>query len=178
MLSNTGAGGLTNLVYCRSVGVEMKRIFVAVSVVSLFAVGLGYAGGRQAAKGHSTDVQAIKSTEEQWNKDFQSKNVDALLAHYTDDATLMGPGMPAAMGKDAIRASLKEMVADPALVLTFQPRRVEVAKFGDLAFTEGSYNMIMTDAATKKSIQDKGSYVTVYRKQSDGSWKAVSDIAT
>ena len=156
----------------------MKRILVTVSAIALFAAGLGYTRNPEAAKGRGADVQAIKSTEEQWNKDFQSKNVDALLAHYTDDATLMSPGMPVAMGKDAIRASLKEMVADPALVLTFQPRRVEVAKSGDLAFTEGSYNMTMTNPATKRSIQDKGSYVTVYRKQSDGSWKAVSDIAT
>jgi len=36
--------------------------------------------------------------------------------------------------------------------------------------------MTLTDAKRKKPVTDKGSYVTGYRKQADGSWKAVSDI--
>jgi uncharacterized protein (TIGR02246 family) len=155
----------------------MKPTLVPLLTLGLLAASLGSARAPQA-KGRSADVQAIKNTEEQWNKEFQSKDVDALCARYADDAALMAPGMPAAMGKDAIRAALKQMVADPAFVLTFQARRVEVSKSGDIGFSEGSYKMTMTDPATKKSIRDKGSYVTVYRKQSDGTWKAVSDIAT
>jgi hypothetical protein len=38
--------------------------------------------------------------------------------------------------------------------------------------------MTVTDPKTKKAITDKGTYVTGYRKQTDGSWKAVSDINT
>jgi ketosteroid isomerase-like protein len=34
----------------------------------------------------------------------------------------------------------------------------------------------LTDSRTKKPITDKGSYVTGYKKQADGNWKAVSDI--
>ena len=53
-----------------------------------------------------------------------------------------------------------------------------MSKGGDLGFTEGSYTMTMTSPATKKPMTDKGSYVTVYKKLADGSWKAISDIAT
>jgi ketosteroid isomerase-like protein len=70
------------------------------------------------------------------------------------------------------------MVADPALSLKFQASHVEVAKSGDVAFTRGSYTMTMTDPNSKQVVNDRGSYVTTYRKQADGSWKAVSDIAT
>ena len=34
----------------------------------------------------------------------------------------------------------------------------------------------MTNPKTKKPVTDKGKYVTVYKKQADGSWKAVADI--
>jgi ketosteroid isomerase-like protein len=81
------------------------------------------------------------------------------------------------MGKDAIGVALKQMVSDPGLSLKFQARRVEVSKSGDLAFTEGSYEMTFTGPGPKP-MHDKGSYVTTYRKQADGSWKAVSDIAS
>jgi uncharacterized protein (TIGR02246 family) len=150
----------------------MTRFPLVLAATGLLAVVLAYGSSNNA------DVEAIKATEQQWNKDFQAKNVDALLAHYSDDATLMAPGMTHATGKAGIRSALKEMVSDRAFSLHFQARRTEVARGGDIGFTEGSYMMTLTDPATKKPIHDNGSYVTVYRKQADGSWKAISDIAT
>ena len=62
--------------------------------------------------------------------------------------------------------------------LTFQASKVDVAKSGELGYTQGSYKMTVTDPVTHKVVNDHGSYVTAYRKQAEGSWKAVSDIAT
>jgi uncharacterized protein (TIGR02246 family) len=127
---------------------------------------------------HDADVKAISDTETQWVKDWASKDVDKIAATYADDAVVMTTGMDAARGKDAIHAMLKQMTADPALSLTFQSSKVEVAKSGDMGYTQGSYKMAMTSPSTKKVMEDHGSYVTTYRKQADGSWKAVADIAT
>lgn len=127
---------------------------------------------------HDIDVRTIQGTEAQWNLDFLSRDPDKIVAHYADDAVLMAPGIPPATGKNAILNSIKTMVADPALSLKFQASKVEVAKSGDIAYTQGSYTMTMTDPQTKQVIHDHGSYVTTYRKQPDGTWKAVADIAT
>jgi uncharacterized protein (TIGR02246 family) len=127
---------------------------------------------------HDADVKALKDNETQWNQDFVSKDVEKLAAHYADDAVLMAPGMPPSNGKAAIRKTLTEMLTDPALSLKFHASRAEVAKSGDMAYTQGSYTMTMTDPASKKVINDHGSYVTTYARQPDGSWKAVADIAT
>jgi ketosteroid isomerase-like protein len=64
------------------------------------------------------------------------------------------------------------------MALKFHAAKVEVAKSGDIAYTQGAYTLTFTDPQTKKIINDHGSYVTTYRKQPDGSWKAVDDIAT
>ncbi len=124
------------------------------------------------------DIQALKDIETQWNQDYASKDIEKLAAHYADDAVLISPGVPASYGKDAIRNTLAEMVGDPALTLKFQASKVEVAKGGDVAYTQGSYNMTMTEPKSKQVIHDHGSYVTTYRKQADGSWKAAADIAS
>jgi len=124
------------------------------------------------------DMQALKDTEARWNRDYVAKDLEKLLAHYADNAVLMAPGMPSSSGRDQIRKAVKEMVADPALSMTFQASRVEVSSSGDLGFTQGSYQITMTDAASKQVIHDHGSYVTTYRKQPDGSWKAIVDIAS
>ena len=125
---------------------------------------------------HDADVAALKAGEAQWVQDFAAKDVDKVVAHYTDDATLMPPGMAPATGKAAILPMVKEMLADPALALKFSATRVEVAKSGDLGFTQGTYTMTMTDPATKQVVNDHGTYLTTYMKQADGSWKAVSDM--
>ena len=153
---------------------QIKRtVFLTLpAVAALLLTACGQADNHQAI------VQALKDNEAQWNNDFAAKDADKLVAHYADNAVLMSPGMPAANGKADIRKIFVEMVGDPALSLQFHASRVEVSQSGDMAFTQGSYQMTMTDAASKKVIHDHGSYVTTYSKQPDGSWKAVADIAT
>jgi uncharacterized protein (TIGR02246 family) len=127
---------------------------------------------------HDADVAAIKTGETEWVQDYAAKDADKATAHYADDATLMSPGMDAVTGKAAIGTVIKQMVGDPAFSLKFETTKTEVAKSGDVAFTQGTYTMSMTNLATKQVIHDHGNYVTTYKKQADGSWKAVSDIAT
>jgi uncharacterized protein (TIGR02246 family) len=148
------------------------------TLCSMTVIALMMVACNQPVDTHDADVQAIKDNETQWNQDFASKDSDKIAAHYADDAVLMVPGTASTTGKDAIRNSLKQMVADPALSLKFQASKVDVAKSGDVAYTQGSYTMTVTDPTTKQVIHDHGSYVTTYRKQPDGTWKAVADIAT
>ena len=143
------------------------------SALCILAVALAACGDTR-----QSDLLALKANELRWNQDFAAKNVDKLADHYAEDAILMAPGTPSSSGKAAIRKTLTEMISDPAVSLQFQAARVEVAKSGDMAYTQGTYQMTMTDPASKRVIHDHGSYVTTYAKQSDGSWKAVADIAT
>jgi uncharacterized protein (TIGR02246 family) len=124
------------------------------------------------------EAKAIQADEAQWVQDFASKDVEKIVSHYADDATFIVPGMPPISGKDAIRNFDKQMVSDPTLSLKFQSSKVEVANSGDLAYTQGSYTMSMTDPQTHQPINDSGSYVTTWRRRPGASWKAVSDIIT
>jgi uncharacterized protein (TIGR02246 family) len=156
----------------------MTRNLHALCIISLLLLTSGCTQAPPPADSHDADIQALKDNETQWNKDFAAKDAAKLLTHYTDDAVLMSPGSDPAVGKQAVRAVLTQMVGDSALSLKFEAARVEVAKSGDMAYTQGAYTLTLTDPVTKKPINDKGSYVTLYKKQPDGSWKAVSDIAS
>jgi uncharacterized protein (TIGR02246 family) len=154
--------------------VKSFPILSATILLTAALTGCGVAGGNADTAAIKT---ALQDNEAQWNKDFAAKDIDKMLSHYSDDAVLMSPGMPASVGKDAIRKMLAGMNSDPALSLTFTPSKLEVSAAGDIAWTQGSYTMTMT-GPDKKPMTDHGSYVTTYRKGSDGSWKAVADIAT
>jgi uncharacterized protein (TIGR02246 family) len=121
-------------------------------------------------------VQALKDTEAAWMKDAATRDPEKFLAHYSEDASLLLPGQPAMAGKAAIRASLEPMLRDPRFALSLHPAKVEVAKSGDLGFTQGTYEATGTDPSTGQSATEKGNYVTVFRRQADGRWKAVADM--
>jgi len=124
----------------------------------------------------AADEKAIHDDEVAWNQDWAAKDIEKIVSHYADDATLMIPDFPLMKGKDAMRAALKEMVADKNLALSFSSSTLEASKGGDVAYMQGTYSLTETDPKTKKAVTEKGKYVTVYKKQADGSWKAVEDI--
>jgi len=124
------------------------------------------------------NMKAIKDDLVQFQKDFAAKDVDRLVSHYSDDVLFINPGSPVAKGRETTKTKFKEWVADPAFSLTFEVSQVEVAQSGDLAYAQGPFRLTATDPATKKPFEDKGTYLVVYKKQADGSWKAAIDMGT
>jgi ketosteroid isomerase-like protein len=123
-------------------------------------------------------ADGIKAQEAQWEKDYAAKDVDALADHYAADAAMVAPGDPIASSEAERRKGLNALVSDPNFGLTFAADRVEVAQSGDMAYSRGHYSIRLTDKATSKPTSSDGTYLTVWRKQSDGSWKAVEDFIT
>jgi uncharacterized protein (TIGR02246 family) len=124
------------------------------------------------------DIAAIKTDDVNWEKDFAAHDLDKFVSHYTDDATAMGTGFPILKGKDAIRDGLKGLVTDPNTSMTFGADSIDVARSGDVGYARGRYELTMTDPKTKKVTVEHGAYVTVYKKQANGAWKAAEDIIT
>ena len=118
----------------------------------------------------------LRAIEAQWNKDYNSRDVDAVMGHYAEDGAIANPGVQLAAASDSRRAVITQFLSDPNLEISFESDRVQVAKSGDLAYTRGHFTMQGTDPETKQPRTDTGNYLTVWKKQSDGSWKAVEDF--
>ena len=54
--------------------------------------------------------------------------------------------------------------------------KVDVSKAADMAYAQGTYQSKFSDPKTKKTMLEDGKWVTVFKKQADGGWKAVADI--
>lgn len=122
----------------------------------------------------AADEKAIRDTEAQWNKSLTTKDVEAFVSFYADDAAVLPPNGPICTSKGSTRAALRPMFEAPGFSMTFQATKVEVARGSDLGYSYGTYSSTMNDPKGKP-IEDKGKYVTVYRKQADGKWKAIVD---
>jgi ketosteroid isomerase-like protein len=125
---------------------------------------------------HAADLQALKDTNAAWLKVWVAKDLEKAVSYYADDASLLLPNAPAINGKDAIRAAWKPFVDDPNYAFTGQGSRFEVAKSGELGYTQGTYTITLTDPTTKKPFTDKGKYLIAYKKQADGTWKGVAEM--
>lgn len=151
----------------------MRKVSISICTL-LFSLSL--AACKEKAPDTTADAQAVRDGEATWVKDWQAKDVDKIVAHYSPDAVLMIAGMPAMQGTDAIKSGVGPMLKDPHLSLTFNPTVVVIAKGDDIAYTQGIYTMTYTEPKTGMTLIEKGKYVTVYKKQDDGTWKAVEDI--
>ena len=133
--------------------------------------------GKTAAMADTGAVtDAIKADEKAWNEQFAAKDVDSLAARYTSDAYFIVPGMKGLTGSANIRKAFEEAVKDPAFAVDFASDKIDVAESGDLAYSRGHFTEKATDPATKQVVTHSGSYITVYRKQDDGSWKVTEDF--
>lgn len=131
-----------------------------------------------AAPDTRADEKIIRDGETQWNADFQAKDADKLVNHYADDATVTVAGVPLAKGKDAIGAAVKKILSDKNFAENCTTATVEVAKSGDIAYSQGTCTTTMSDRKTGKPINEKDNYVTVYKKEAGGFWKVIEDIDT
>lgn len=147
-----------------------RRIFCLIALLSISAA----CTKAPTADTREADTRAIRDAESAWVKTAATKDPDAYVSYYADDAEVLIPNMPLFTGKPAIKEGIKPVMSDPNFSLTFLPSRVEVSKSGDMAFTQGPYKMTFSDVRGNR-FEDNGKFLTVWRKLPDGNWKAVED---
>jgi uncharacterized protein (TIGR02246 family) len=121
----------------------------------------------------AADEAAVRKADADWVKAAQTKQVDAWVAFYSDDAVVLPPNDKLATSKNAIRKAVGDLLGLPDLTITWQPAKVEVARSGDLAYLYGAYEISWTESG--KTSTDRGKNLEVWKKQMDGSWKCVAD---
>jgi uncharacterized protein (TIGR02246 family) len=131
------------------------------------------ATGCSSAGTSVTDAKTIQAQSELWSKAGATKDSASFATFFADDATVMIPNEPAFKGMKDIKEVLTPMMQDPNFKMTFTTDKVEVS--GILGYTQGTYSMTST-ARDGKPHEDKGKYLTVWKKQEDKSWKALDDI--
>lgn len=124
----------------------------------------------------AADEAAIRAASAQWLAAGQAKDAARFTSFFTSDAVLMFHGTPPVKGKQALDGVGVEMMKDPAFAITWKTTKVDVARSGELGYELGTWEMTHTDMATKKPATTSGEFVTVWKKQADGSWKAAVDV--
>jgi ketosteroid isomerase-like protein len=127
----------------------------------------------------ASDLQPVerilRDLDAEWAKAAAAKDVEQTIAYYSDDAIVLPPNASIAATKEAIRNGWKDMFASPGFVITWQPTRVQVGKSGEIGWVSGTYELTINDA-NGNPIKDRGKYLEIWEKQSDGNWKCRADM--
>ena len=123
------------------------------------------------------ELQKLLALDREWSQTTasMSKSLDMFMSYYATDASVYPPGMTVANGPAAIRAALMPMAQLPGFALQWSPTKANMSASGDLGYTAGSYALTTNDATGRPTIE-RGKYIEVWKKQSDGSWKVIEDI--
>jgi len=147
---------------------DRKSIWVLAAILTL-------AAGCAPKADAPADVAAIKATVAAWGTAITAGDAAALTEQFADSAVRLAPNGPIQVGKEAIHSSLR------AFLDLYSVEEVDVAEdvriVGDLAFARGTGISKSTPKVPGAAVvDDKGKWVSVYRRQPGGSWKIVVDI--
>lgn len=123
----------------------------------------------------TTEEAAIRKADDAWLKAIAAKDLDATVSFYDEKASLFVPNAPIATGREDIRKMWAQLFSLPGFALTPKTTKVDVARSGDLAYAQGTYEFTANDAKGAPAT-DRGKFVVVWGKQTNGSWKAMADI--
>ena len=121
-----------------------------------------------------TYLQEIAKTETDFKFSITSLGVaEAFFLHADSSAVIL-------RGNDSLikgRAAIRNYYSSPQFKdesVNWAPDFIEVSASGDMAYSYGRYVWLLKDS-TGKENEYKGLYHTIWKKQTDGSWKYIWD---
>ena len=110
--------------------------------------------------------------EARFAKDVAARGGAGFADWFADDGVALGNGAAPLIGKVAIAKSANWSPQD--YQLTWTPTDAMMGPSGDMGYTWGHYEGHSKDA-NGNPVVTSGRYITMWRKEPDGSWKVVLD---
>lgn len=146
----------------------------------LFCVALLVFTSLTPSRAAAPDLAALKAELVQAETEFCAQvgkeGVPAgFLAHIAPDGVLLAAGY-GKRGEAVVREQYPEN--KPGVVLTWKPEIVDVAASGDLGYTTGPWELRLPGKEGGAPTVHTGRYMTIWKRQPNGTWKFVLDGGT
>jgi ketosteroid isomerase-like protein len=106
-------------------------------------------------------------------RDVAARGTEAWVDAFAEDGAMLIANAPLIRGRQKIRELMAELgdprKGKPELLMRWRPLGAQVSNDGTLGWTYG--NSVSVTAQGER----QGKYLTVWRKQADGSWKVQAD---
>jgi len=124
----------------------------------------------------ASTVQKLAKIRDTWVQDLRTKQLEPILKFYAPGAVFLQPTGERITGSAALRTLFQTIMSTFNSDLILHSQNLETS--GDLAYDSGNFQETLTTIATGAKITAKGSYVIIFRRQTDGSWQIVQQVWT
>ncbi|MEE8583785.1 MAG: nuclear transport factor 2 family protein [Acidobacteriota bacterium] len=153
------------------------KLMTRIAVLPLFA-GLAGPSACREAKPPVPEAQALKLQLLAADREFERRTAQRGAGGWADsfaEDALMIQGSNRIQGRAAILESMKALLDDPQRGLTWTPDTAWASQSGDLGVTIGSFRSWRRSEEGEEQTVATGTYITVWQRQEDGSWKVALD---
>jgi len=117
----------------------------------------------------------IAEMNDMYVKATMNNDINSIVGYYADDAISLQSYSPMLKGKDAIKKHAMEESQSGSKITAFNLNTTDVFGSGDLVYDIGTYTITYEMPQMKEPISDHGKYLTVYKKEPDGSLKVKAE---
>ena len=125
--------------------------------------------------GADRDPKVLMQAERAFAKATAERGVDGWMEFMAPNAVELEA--EPLVGLDQIRAGMTKQFRLPGFKITWEPAKAEFLGEGDKGFAVGRYEVRFT-GDDGKLVVERGTYLTTWQLQKDGTWKVVSDIGS
>lgn len=121
-------------------------------------------------------LEALKAADRAFNQATAEQGVEGWVANFAENGVMFRAG-EVVRGRDAVRDLMTPAFAAPGYAVTWEPEFGEVSATADLGYTVGHYESQVVGPAGD-TLTSGGRYVTIWRKDPDGTWRVLLDIGS
>jgi len=124
-------------------------------------------------RGNKAEISAIKEKLRQYAVTINAGDFEGWISLWTDDGVQMPPGTSNRIGKEQIRKGMKPAFDQFILKMMITNREITIS--GDFGFARGTFTETLIPKAGGEAEKYEGKYLSIFEKQTDGSWKIARD---
>jgi uncharacterized protein (TIGR02246 family) len=151
----------------------MKRLLFLAPLLFLAGCAQPPAEPAKSAADPAKEEAAIRATDDQWQASIKARDAAKAASFWADDAQVILPGTGVMTGRAVFNKFAEDAFKDKNFNITWKTEKIEVAQSGDLAYQTATETVSSTQGKKVMTSQARG--IVIWKKQGDGSWKAIVD---
>jgi uncharacterized protein (TIGR02246 family) len=158
----------------------MKRVLVSLAVMLLIATAMRAQTNKQAppsapSSPHLAEAKrAIDQGNAEWIEAWEKGDPSLVAALFTEDGSILSSDGKVIKGRQQIRERQKAGMAYVGRGVKVTATTTDMWVDGDTAYEAGKFSYKYQHDG--KPVVDEGRYVTIWKRQKDGSWKLFIDM--
>ena len=143
------------------------KILKAIFVWSVLLIMISCSGNQEKA-GDSSTLEDLFEVDRAFSKLSEETSIgEAFLFFAAEDAVILRENRMPIVGRTDISYLFEDV--DGSVKLTWEPLDGDIANSGDIGYTYGTWEL------KNDTIVSRGTYVSIWKKQSDSEWRYVLD---